>query len=84
MVATKHCCWGECKSDSRYPEKLHEALKKRLEEGKAIFLPFPKVSQGLERCQRWVNACGRGERFTVKMLQNIRIYVACFSLSLSN
>ena len=65
MVATKHCCWGECKSDSRFPHLLHPALKKRLQEGKPIFLPFPKKSQGLERCLRWVNACGRGKDFTV-------------------
>ncbi|XP_031560469.1 uncharacterized protein LOC116296569, partial [Actinia tenebrosa] len=65
MVATKHCCWGECKTDSRYPDLLHPALKKRLQEGKPIFLPFPKKSQGLERCTRWVNACGRGKAFTV-------------------
>ena len=30
MVATKHCCWGECKSDSRFPHLLYPALKKRL------------------------------------------------------
>ncbi|CAH3103805.1 unnamed protein product, partial [Pocillopora meandrina] len=32
------------------------------QEGKPIFLSFPKKSQGLERCLRWVNA---GLRFTV-------------------
>ena len=65
MVATKHCCWGECRSDSRYPDKLHPALKKRLEEGKQVYLPFPKKSQGLERCLRWANAGGQGKAFTV-------------------
>ena len=65
MVATKHCCWRECKSDSRFPHLHHPALKKRLQEGKPIFYPFPKKSQGLERCLRWVNACGRGKDFTV-------------------
>ena len=54
MVATKHCCWGECKSDSRLPHLLHPALKKRLQVGKAI------VSR-----PRWVNACSRGKDFTV-------------------
>ena len=44
---------------------LHLGLKKRLQEGKPIFLPFPKKSHGLERCLRWVNACGRGKDFTV-------------------
>ena len=38
MVATKHCCWGECKSDFRFPHLLHPALKKRLQEGKPIFV----------------------------------------------
>ena len=66
MVATKHCCWGECKSDSRFPHLLHPALKKRLQEGKPIFLPFPKKSQGLERCLLWVNACGRGKDFPLE------------------
>ena len=52
-----------CCSDSRF-HLLHPALKKRLQEGKPIFLPCPKKSQGLERCLRWVNACGRGKDFT--------------------
>ena len=75
MVATKHCCWGECKSDSRFPHLLHPALKKRLQEGKPIFLPFPKKSQGLERCLRWVNACGRGKDFTVDKSNKIHLYM---------
>ena len=43
---------------------LHPALKKRLQEGKPIFLPLPKKSEGLERFLRWVNACGRDKDFT--------------------
>lgn len=35
-----------------------------LELGMKIFIPFPKPSQGSERCQRWVNACSR-EDFTI-------------------
>jgi len=35
-----------------------------LELGMKIFIPFPKPSQGIERCQRWINACCR-ENFTV-------------------
>ena len=50
----------------RFPHLLHPALKKRSQEGKPIFLPFPKKSQGLERCLRWVNACGRSKDFTVE------------------
>ena len=57
MVTTKHCCWGKCTTDARYPEKLHKSLKEMLELGMKIFIPFPKPSQGIERCQRWINAC---------------------------
>ena len=64
MVTTKHCCWGKCTTDARYPEKLHKSLKEMLELGMKIFIPFPKPSQGIERCQRWINACCR-ENFTV-------------------
>lgn len=67
MVSTKHCCWGECKSDSRFPEKLHKSLKELQESGGKVFIPFPKPSQGLEKCQRWVNACSR-EGFTVERI----------------
>ena len=65
MVSTKHCCWGECRSDPRYPEKLHKALKEMVADGKKAFIPFPKPSQGKEKCQRWINACSR-EKFTLE------------------
>ena len=65
MVSTKHCCWGECKSDARYPDKLHEALKQMMAAGKKVFLPFPKPSPGLENCQRWIASCSR-LNFTIK------------------
>ena len=38
-----------------------------LELGMKIFIPFPKPSQGIERCQRWVNACCR-EDFTINKI----------------
>ena len=28
MVSTKHCCWGKCKTDSRYRKKWPKSLKK--------------------------------------------------------
>ena len=28
MVRTKHCCWGKCKTDSRYRKKWPKSLKK--------------------------------------------------------
>ena len=69
--ATKHCVWGLCKSDSRYPDNLSEGT---------YFIRFPKlgnVKEGMthlekqkeidktNKCKRWVHACGR-KNFTVK------------------
>ena len=34
MVTTKHCCWGECKTDVRYPDKWPKSLKKVEQPGK--------------------------------------------------
>ena len=65
MVSTKHCSWGRCKSDSRYPEKLHKSLQELQKSGSKVFIPFPKPSQGIDRCQRWINACSR-ENFIIK------------------
>ncbi|XP_020912312.1 uncharacterized protein LOC110250056 [Exaiptasia diaphana] len=73
MVATRHCCWGTCKSDSRYPERLPDSLKEMLKNGQKAFIPFPKPKHGLERCQRWINACSR-EHFTVKNI-NYNTYI---------
>ena len=63
MVSTKHCSWGTCRSDARYPDKLHKSLKELEATGKKAFIPFPKPSQGVDKCQRWINACSR-EGFT--------------------
>ena len=27
MVTAKHCCWGTCPSDSKYPEKVPKSLQ---------------------------------------------------------
>ena len=63
--ATKHCCWGTCKSDSRYPDKLPEGT---------VFIRFAKPGnikdsmtewekrQQIEKstkAKRWQHACGR-------------------------
>lgn len=40
MVSTKHCCWGTCNSDSRFPDKLHKSLREMLELGMKILFPF--------------------------------------------
>ena len=49
--------------DARYPDKLHKSLKELEAAGKKAFIPFPKPSQGVDKCQRWINACSR-EGFT--------------------
>ena len=59
MVSTKHCCWGECKTDSRYPDKWPNSLKELQQSGKKVFIPFPKPSQDIEKCKRWLVACSR-------------------------
>lgn len=65
MVSTKHCCWGECKTDSRYPDKWTKSLKELQASGKKVFIPFPKPSQDIAKCKRWLVACSR-ELFTEK------------------
>lgn len=57
MVTTKHCCFGVCRSDSRYGDRDH--MKG------VFFIPFPKPRRYPEKCQRWLRACRR-EGFTVK------------------
>ena len=63
--ANKHCCWGNCKNDSRYPDKFPPGT---------YFIPFPKVgkikesmtqweknrqSERTEKAKQWIHACGR-------------------------
>ena len=67
MVSTKHCCWGECKTDSRYPDKWPKSLKEMEKSGKKVFIPFPKPSQGIEKCKRWIVSCSR-QFFTEKSI----------------
>ena len=59
MVGTRHCCWGECKTDSRYPEKWPESLKELEKSGQKVFIPFPKPAKDLAKCKRWLAACSR-------------------------
>ncbi|OWF41636.1 hypothetical protein KP79_PYT25042 [Mizuhopecten yessoensis] len=43
------CAWGEFNTDERYPE--------RLDGGRFILFPKPKTN--LDKCKRWIKACGR-------------------------
>ena len=65
MVGTKHCCCGECKTDSRYADKWPKSLKELEESGKKVFIPFPKPLRDMAKCKRWLVACSR-EFFTEK------------------
>ena len=68
MVGSKHCCWGECKTDSRYPDRWPKSLKELNESGEKVFIPFPKpTGKNFEKCKRWIVACSR-EHFTDKCI----------------
>ena len=69
MAITKHCCWGKWKTDSRYRESLPKSLKEVEESGKKVFIPFPKPSQDIEKCTRWLVTCSR-QFFTEAKEQN--------------
>ena len=56
-MVVKHCCYGECRSDSRHSH---------LESMKGVFfINVPKPKREPEKCARWVQACSR-ENFTVQ------------------
>ncbi|KAM4574074.1 uncharacterized protein V3H82_008823 [Fundulus diaphanus] len=57
MVTTKHCCYGVCRSDTRYGHRDH--MKG------VFFIPFPKPRSLAQKCQRWIRACNR-EDFTAQ------------------
>ena len=54
----KHCAWGTCNSDSRYPERLINS------EGKCVqFYHFPSFKKEKIRREAWIRACCRGDNF---------------------
>ena len=73
--ATKHCCWGKCNSDSRYPDKLPEGTH---------FIRFPKpgivrdnmnewernqAKLKTEKAKRWQFLCGRKDFQKLKQIK---------------
>ena len=71
---TKHCCWGKCNSDSRYPERLPEGT---------YFIRFPKPGKitetmtdwekeqarlKTEKAKRWQYLCGRSDFQTIEKI----------------
>lgn len=72
--ATKHCCWGKCNSDSRYPERLPK---------ETYFIRFPKPGRirdnmteweknqaklKTEKAKRWQYLCGRKDFQNLKQI----------------
>ena len=77
-MVVKHCCYGLCTSDSRYPEKLPEGTKFYFK-----FYPFTKPgyiketmtnwekekqNQRTEKARRWLNACGRKDFNSIEQI----------------
>ncbi|KAI4892062.1 hypothetical protein NFI96_022369 [Prochilodus magdalenae] len=48
----KRCVWGNCKSDTRYPDRVVGV----------VFYPFPKPKTNLQKCQLWIRLCGRPQQ----------------------
>ena len=67
MVGMKHCSWGRCNMDSRYPDRMPKSLKELQEMDQKVFIPFIKPWHNPERCKKWVNACSR-KNFTTKSI----------------
>ena len=78
--ATKHCSWGLCNMDSRYPERMKEGV---------FFIRFAKPGrlkdtmsdwerqQNLkktEKAKRWLHACGRKDFNRIEQIK-ILIFV---------
>ena len=62
MVASKHCAWGTCKNDSRYPQ-----LWTKNKKGDPIsFFRFPAPKRSPEKRNRWIKSCHRGDGFECK------------------
>ena len=63
--ATKHCCWGLCTSDSRYPERLPPGVFffkiSKVGNIKDSMTKCEKLQQSLrtDKCKIWLHACGR-------------------------
>jgi hypothetical protein len=59
MATTKNCAYGECKNDSRYPERWERNRDKE----NIVFYHFPGPERQKDRRERWINACDREDIF---------------------
>ena len=84
--ATKHCCWGNCNSDSRYPDRLPEGT---------FFIRFPKPGKlrdnmteweknqaklKTEKGKRWQFLCGRKDFQKLEQIKRIHTSAPCILL----
>ena len=74
MVTTKPCCWVECKTYSRYAQKWPKSLRELEAPGMKVFIPFPKPTQDMAKCKRWLVACSR-DFFSLNITRNVYKFV---------
>ena len=69
MVSTKHCCWGKCKTDSRYREKWPKSLKEVEESGKKV--TEANITRNTYICAlHWSGEKGPSEEFPDQLKAN--------------
>ena len=72
--STKHCCWGNCKNDSKYPDRLPSGTYfiRFLKPGnvKELMTQWEKDRENVktEKAKKWLHACGR-EGFSIKNIK---------------
>ena len=73
-MVNKHCCYGICTSDSRYPEKLPKgtyflnfAKPGKVNEGMKKWQK-DKQAQKTERAKRWIHTCGRKDFHSITQI----------------
>jgi hypothetical protein len=64
FIMPKHCCWGQCPSDSRKSDP------------EVVFMAFPKPKTFPNKAKRWAQMCGRGKDFNVSNITK-NTYICC-------
>ena len=85
--AAKHCSWGLCNMDPRYPDRMKEGI---------FFVTFAKSYRlkntmsdwerrqnfkRTENAKRWLLACGKKDFNDIKKIENVLIFVPFILLS---
>ena len=74
MVITKHCCWVECKTGSRYPQKWPKSLQELEASGMKVFIPVSKTNARHSKVQALVPGLFTGFLY-FKILPGICVFV---------